>query len=467
MPLPEQFIKAVKNAKGFNQQAFEAVHSSVDQITSIRLNRAKTNQKNLSAFLTYLLPEKVEKVPWCEDGFYLPERPSFTLDPLFHAGVYYVQEASSMFVEEVLKQTIDLSKSLKVLDLCAAPGGKSTLLQSLISNESLLVSNEVIKTRVNILSENITKWGAENVIVTNNDAKDFQRLPGYFDVILVDAPCSGSGLFRKDADAIAEWSLQNVQLCSQRQQRILADVTPSLKEGGVLIYSTCSYSEEEDEEIMDWLIDHISGESIRISIKNEWGIIETQSSKHSAFGYRFYPDKVKGEGFFIAAFRKISTNSPDRLGKKESGRAREKPKRLATAEKAMLLPFLKNADKYFFFPHNEAVLAIPGALEDEFTAVQKALYIKKAGVKLGSLTRNELIPDHELALSNMINDSLICYQADKATALQFLRKQDITLQSASKGWALITYADHPLGWVKVLQNRVNNYYPKEWRIIYK
>ena len=168
--------------------------------------------------------QKYERVPWSSSGYYLPERPFFTFDPLLHAGVYYVQEASSMFLEQALKQTVSLDQPLKVLDLCAAPGGKSTLLQSLINSDSLLVSNDVIRSRANILEENLTKWGAENVVVTNNDPKDFTRLENFFDVIVVDAPCSGSGLFRRDPEAINEWSVQNVALCSQRQQRILADI---------------------------------------------------------------------------------------------------------------------------------------------------------------------------------------------------------------------------------------------------
>jgi hypothetical protein len=174
-----------------------------------------------------------------------------------------------MFLEQVLRQTTDLSQPLKVLDLCAAPGGKSTLVQSLISDKSILVSNEVIKSRASVLEENITKWGAGNVVVTNNDPASFQRLENYFDVIIIDAPCSGSGLFRKDPRAIAEWSVNSVQLCSQRQQRILADVYPALKKDGILIYATCSYSEEEDEDIADWLLDTFAVSSIQLSIKNE------------------------------------------------------------------------------------------------------------------------------------------------------------------------------------------------------
>ena len=465
MRLPATFIESIKNASGFNEAAFEQVHQSGEQVTSIRINPAKKIDASCLAATSgsSVLKSALEKVKWNSNGYYLPERPSFTSDPLFHAGAYYVQEASSMFLEEVLKQTVDLSQHLKVLDLCAAPGGKSTLIQSVINEKSLLVSNEVIKTRVTILTENITKWGAANVIVTNNDPKDFQRLPNFFDVIVVDAPCSGSGLFRKDADAINEWSEQNVQLCSQRQQRILADVFPSLKENGILIYSTCSYSEEEDEQIADWLTDEFKVDSIRLKTDTEWGIVESQSVENNAYGYRFYPDKVKGEGFFIAAFRKsITENSDGRPGKNKS-----KLEKLTIKEIDAAKPYLKNSADFFFIRQNEEAIAIPGEFENDVAAIHPVLYIKKAGVRLGAIIRNELIPDHELATSIILNDSVPVVDVDEATALQYLRRQEIKIDTNLKGWTLIRYCNLPLGWIKILPGRINNYYPKEWRILNK
>ena len=402
-------------------------------------------------------------VPWDPNGYYLSTRPSFTADPLFHGGAYYVQEASSMFLEEALKQSTDLSEPIKVLDLCAAPGGKSTLIQSVISEKSLLISNEVIKTRATVLSENITKWGASNVIVTNNDPKDFQRLPGYFDVIVVDAPCSGSGLFRKDPKAIAEWSEQNIELCSQRQQRILADILPSLKDGGILIYSTCSYSPKEDEEICDWLTKDQSLSTTRFQLKDEWNIIATTSFETNAHGYRFYPDKLKGEGFFIAAFKKKQSDNTEW----QEGKSKGKWEGLTHKEIEVVKPWLKNGDNFFFLQQHEEVIAMPIHLEKDLADIQKALYIKKAGVKLGTIIRNELIPAHELAVSNIINSDIPKIEADKETALQYLRRQEIKLDTDTRGWILITYKKLPLGWIKVLPNRVNNYYPKEWRILNK
>jgi NOL1/NOP2/sun family putative RNA methylase len=458
--LPPIFVESLTGLKGFDKAAFEKIHQSSEQVTSIRLNPFKT--KSISEAIS-IAENVAENIPWTSHGYYLSQRPSFTLDPAFHSGAYYVQEASSMFLEQTLQQCIDLSGPIKVLDLCAAPGGKSTLIQSLISNKSLLVCNEVIKTRVNILAENITKWGVANVIVTNNDPKDFERLPNYFDMIVVDAPCSGSGLFRKDAAAIEEWSLQNVNICSQRQQRILADVLPSLKEGGTLIYSTCSYSESEDEAIADWIVNEIGLVPARINVLSEWNIVETQSAKHRAYGYRFYPDKVKGEGFFIAAFTKGEKTAPEW----QTTKYKIKSERLNAKEIDIVKPYLKASQEFFFIKQKDEVIAMPGYLENELANIQFSLYIKKAGVKMGTIIRNELIPDHELALSIIINNQIPVIVVSMDIALQYLRRQEIKITTDLKGWALLTYLQLPLGWIKILPNRINNYYPKDWRIFNK
>ena len=458
--LPPIFVESLTGLKGFDKDAFEKIHQSGEQVTSIRLNPFKI--KSISEVIS-VADNVAGNIPWTSHGYYLSQRPSFTLDPAFHAGAYYVQEASSMFLEQALQQCVDLSSPIKVLDLCAAPGGKSTLIQSLISNKSLLVCNEVIKTRVNILAENITKWGVANVIVTNNDPKDFMRLPNYFDVIVVDAPCSGSGLFRKDAAAIEEWSLQNVNVCSQRQQRILANVLPSLKEGGTIIYSTCSYSESEDEDIAEWLIDEIGLVSARINILPEWNIVETQSAKHSAYGYRFYPDKVKGEGFFIAAFSKGEKKAQEW----QTTKYKIKSERLNTKEIDIVKPYLKASQEFFFIKQKDEVIAMPDYLENELANIQFSLYIKKAGVKMGTIIRNELIPDHELALSTIINNEVPVMVVGMDIALQYLRRQEIKITTDLKGWALLAYQQLPLGWIKILPNRINNYYPKDWRIFNK
>lgn len=258
MILPASFLKSLEGIPGYDRDAFENVHEAGRQVTSLRINPGKWADPDIDKLIEGFSLHQgrqiaASQIPWCVNGYYLSDRPSFTFDPYLHGGAYYVQEASSMFIGYALEKVCGKKKGLKALDLCAAPGGKTTLLASL-PNISLLVSNELIRSRVPVLYENVVKWGAPHVFVSQNDPRDFQRLPGFFDILMVDAPCSGSGLFRRDPDAISEWSPNNVTLCSQRQQRILADAIPSLKDDGLLIYSTCSYSIEEDEHILDWLI---------------------------------------------------------------------------------------------------------------------------------------------------------------------------------------------------------------------
>ncbi|MBK6383673.1 MAG: Fmu (Sun) domain protein [Chitinophagaceae bacterium] len=447
MQLPEQLLKSMESVKGFDKEAFDKVHQSGEQVTSIRVNPAKRTE----------IKSQNSKIPWADAGFYLEQRPSFTFDPLFHAGTYYVQEASSMFLEQALKQTVDLSQSIKVLDLCASPGGKSTHIQSLISKDSLLVSNDVIRSRANVLKDNIIKWGCENVVVTNNDPKDFSKLENYFDMIVVDAPCSGSGLFRRDPVAIDEWSENNVQLCSQRQQRILADVWPALKKDGILIYSTCSYSKEEDEEIMDWMMGQLSVVSSELSVDPQWGITTVQSKK-GAYGYRFWPDKLKGEGFFLACFQKKDGEAEIDI------RNKKKPEQLDKREKELIEKWAKVGGKEFI-KYENTVYAWPAHWLKDFNFLLEQLRVIYSGVLVGQLMRDKMVPEHALAISNLVTDEIERFELDYEQAIKYLQRKDLEVQTKNKGWQLFTFKHHPLGWANVLANRVNNYYPKEMRIL--
>lgn len=445
MQLPLSLIKSLEGLKGFNKEAFERIHASGEQVTSIRVNPRKFSIENFQ-------PGNTSKTPWSDHGYYLASRPSFTFDPLFHAGCYYVQEASSMFLEQAMKQSVDLTKPIKVLDLCAAPGGKSTHIQSLVSGESLLVSNEVIRPRAGILKDNIIKWGCENVVVTNNDPRDFSKLKSYFDVIVVDAPCSGSGLFRRDPDAIEEWSENNVQLCSQRQQRILADIWPSLKEGGILIYSTCSYSEEEDERIVQWLRQEYKAESISLSMPGDWNIVETDG------GYRFWPDKVKGEGFFIAVLKKVTS------GENAVSRSKDTITKVNKAELSLIQPWVKTTGTGFV-KNNDTVYAWSENKMAAFNFLLQQLKVLYSGVLVGELLKDKLLPDHALAMSLLAADNVNRLELDYEQAIAYLQRKDLRLAIVERGWTLAEYAGHPLGWMNILPGRINNYYPKELRIL--
>lgn len=448
--VPPALVRRLGNLEGFDTEAFESVHEKEGGPTSIRLHPEKTSEG--IAILEGAVP-----VPWCDTGYYLPERPQFTLDPLFHAGCYYVQEASSMVVAHAIKQLELDDHPLIALDLCAAPGGKSTLLNTYLHPDSLLIANELIKSRATVLVNNLTRWGYANTVVTNNDPSAFARLPGYVDLMLVDAPCSGSGMFRKDPHTIREWSEAAVQLCSERQRRILADSLPTLKEGGILLYSTCSYSVEENEDIADWLCETQGMVPVALDVPDDWGIEQTQSQRRGCPCLRFYPHRLQGEGFFIAAFRKEAAHP-----------AFERPKSAATANIPSLGKWVAHPERFFAFAVGDDIHLLPRGRETDLAILQKMLYLRKAGVVLGREARGELIPAHDLAVSLCQNPSLPRIQLERPDAVEYLRKGNVppTVNTAGHtGWVVATYLGVSLGWMKPLPNRINNYYPKEWRIL--
>jgi 16S rRNA C967 or C1407 C5-methylase (RsmB/RsmF family)/NOL1/NOP2/fmu family ribosome biogenesis protein len=478
MNLPVELLSSLDGVPGFDRAAFEAVHAAGDRVTSLRVNPAKWDEGSEEVAEHFGGGYAgdgdgrvgIERVPWSSFGYYLPQRPSFTLDPCFHAGAYYVQEASGMFLEQALRQTTDLSRPLRVLDLCAAPGGKSTLLQSLLSADSLLVSNEVIRNRANILEENIIKWGGANVVVTSNDPHDLGRLENYFDVIVIDAPCSGSGLFRREPEAVKEWSPDNVRLCSQRQQRILADSWPALRRDGLLIYSTCSYSREENEDILDWMVEDLEATDCRLTVAADWNIVET-AGRLGAYGYRFYPDKLRGEGLFMACLRKTGGGAFAASRKKRSveastrGSVKASVQRVPKKDLEKIGSWVRSDRGQAYFYHRELIHAIPGLLLAEMAVLQSACYLRRAGVSLGKLSVKEFIPEHDLAMSTLIHPELPVMSLSLDKALSYLRKDDPGAGSDHRGWMLVQYAGLNLGWIKALPGRINNYYPKEWRIL--
>jgi len=441
--LPQQLLNSLSQLDHFNAEAFVEAHSEENKITSIRLNPFK------KATLDFELNDKIS---WSNDGYYINTRPSFTYDPLFHAGCYYVQEPGSMFIELALKQSMDLSKPLKMLDACAAPGGKSTLINSLLNNESLLVANEFIRSRAGVLVENLSKWGTSNTVVTNNDTEKFTELCAFFDAIVIDAPCSGSGLFRKQADAVDHWSEESVIACSVRQKKILADLVPALKENGVLVYSTCSYSVEEDEQIVEWLMNEYGLEYVPLTINKDWGIVETER------GYRFYPHLTKSEGFFCAVLRKTSAEPAAFISKKRSSLE------ITKAELAILAPFLEISGHHII-KKNERFHILNTEALNFLTAYEKQFYFKKAGAVIGEIKGKDMVPDHELALVNCLDKNVTVLELDREQAIKFLKKENFEHHGQTKGLVLITYKNKGLGWAKVLPNRINNYFPNELRIL--
>ncbi len=400
----------------------------------------------------------LEQVPWCAEGYYLPSRPVFTLDPLFQAGAYYVQEASSMLLAEAMRQTANLDRPLRVLDLCAAPGGKTTLLASLLSPDSLLMCNEVIRTRVPVLRENVEKWGFPNVVITNHDPDEFGKLEGFFDVVMVDAPCSGEGLFRKDTDAMQEWSMENVALCSARQRRILSATLSLVDQGGLLIYSTCTYNDVENRDNLLYLAEN-GFRNCPLILPADWNI--TEKLVDGAVGYQCYPHRVRGEGFFMSVFKKTAFAPAQR----PNARPFRDWKPLRPRETALVRDYLSdpNAFSYWTKPNGELV-GIPVALEKDLYHVHEALRNKGFGLQLGTFKGTDFIPDHALALSTALAPNLPGVELSKEEALRYFKKENLVLNEPVRGWVLARYEGLPLGWMKGVGNRVNNYLPKDWRI---
>ena len=361
-----------------------------------------------------------------------------------------------MFLEQAIHQ-LALKPGIKVLDLCASPGGKSTHLASLLPTDSLLVSNDVIRARGQILSENLKKWGNPNVIVTNNDPRDFQKLPGFFDVVVIDAPCSGEGLFRRDPTAVNEWSPDNAQLCAQRQQRILADVWPTLREGGILIYSTCTFNPAENEENIQWLSDFAAVEPVSLKIDDQWGITVTEAGRFPC--YRFYPHKVSGEGFFMAVVRKTGENDQFQQRK-----IKENPLLASKSEKAMAQTIISD-EGLEILRFEDSLLAFPSSQVADLLQIKNSLRIFHAGVKMGEIKQKDFLPAHELALSTILDRSAFPeIELTIEEAITYLKRDDIAPPASERGWNLVTYRNIPLGWVKNLGNRFNSAFPKEWRI---
>ncbi len=436
--LPDKFIQRLND----NFPKAEVLIPALDTQSpvSIRLNPNKKRDLNQLEF--------EEKVTWCEQGHYLKSRPKFTLDPLFHAGCYYPQEAGSMYIESVFK-SLSLNDAPVVLDLCAAPGGKSTLLATLLNNHGALISNEVIRSRAFILAENVTKWGYSNCLVTNNDPKDFSALKGSFDVILIDAPCSGEGMFRKDLKSRDEWSEDNANMCSARQKRIVMDVWDSLKENGYIIYSTCTFNPDENENNIAWLLEELNCEVVPMPL------FENMQSDSKGYGVYFIPGFTKTEGFYCCLLQKkesIKLNSRIKLEILTNLKSKDN-----------ISPFINKTNSLSFWQEGEFTYGAMPTTLDFYRQNQKRLKWMKTGVKLGENQRKGFIPDIELALNPSLINQENAIELTEEQALKYLHGDTFELDS-TVGIQLVTYKNQPLGFIKHLGNRFNNLYPKEWRI---
>lgn len=451
--LPDPFCRMIESQLGSEAAAalFDSLQS--EPPVSVRYNPYKLREG------TERWGPEYEVVPWCRYGRYLASRPQFTLDPLFHAGVYYVQEAASMFLEQIFRSVFGgQQKALRVLDLCAAPGGKTTLLSTLVGTKGVVVANEVIRSRSAILADNVRRWGIGNTVVTSNDPAHFSAFHHVFDAVVVDAPCSGEGMFRKDPASRSEWSEQNVKLCAARQRRILEDVWDALRPEGILVYSTCTFNRFEDEENVAWLCERYDCMPVEMTVDPRWGIVCGEVQGIPTF--RFFPGRTESEGFFVAVLRK-------------EGAGKEK---MPQARKKVFSALRRNEEQ-------EVARWIDGAGDKSFAAVDKTVYIYDreqfpfirqiaeymsviySGVPAGQFFGADFKPDPALALFYGVSkDRVAVVDLPLEPALDYLRKQSADPRLFEEGLNLVSYEGMPLGWIKRIGNRCNNLYPKESRI---
>lgn len=424
---------------------------------SLRLNPAKIRVSSATP-----LPAQFEPVPWCAQGYYLQDRPLFTLDPRFHGGAYYVQDASCMLLSAALQQLPEWSKAERVLDLCAAPGGKSTLLKSVLPAQACLVANEVIPARGTILAENLTKWGADRVLVTRNQARDFQHLTQGFDVIVVDAPCSGEGLFRRQPEAIQEWSPAQVAVCAQRQEDIICDIWPALAEEGLLIYSTCTWNPQENEDLLAALQHRLNFEIIPLDFDTQWGV-------HGQDGiYRCLPHRLAGEGFSLCVLRKKDPRQVQRASRSKSTKRQHTPNK---KQPPQVIP----KECLEWLPHEKASLWCvddtlyhwPLAHRPFLHEVQQHLRLVTGPLAIAQAKGKHWIPSTAWLMSACFNpEAFQELSVDLNTALQYLYGEalPVSAQTTTSAWQWVSYAGLPLGWVKATPTHYNNYWPKPWKI---
>ena len=459
MTLPDDFIKYTRQLMGDSLwQALEAGLAGEPPV-SVRLNPLKCSPDAVD------LVSGDGVVPWCAAGRYLKRRPNFTFDPLMHAGVYYVQDASSMFLERVLRRYA-ADAPVRVLDLCAAPGGKSTLARSVLPEGSLLFCNEPVHGRAMVLAENVQKFGHEDVVVTNSYPADYGRSGLMFDVVVADVPCSGEGMFRKDEGARGEWSLNNVEKCRRLQRSIVQDVWRCLRPGGLLVYSTCTFNAAENEENVRYVADELGADVLPVDTEPSWGITGSLLEGFDAPVYRFLPGLTRGEGLFMAVLRKHGEDggSDERRGRKKADKPRARAGK--SAAKVKDNGWIDGFENYSMRLCDGFYRAVPRRWSDVYDVAEKRLRVIHAGVTVGEVRGKDVVPAQSLLLSRVFRkEAFPCVEMEHPAAVAFLRRETVPLAAGvPRGPVVMTYRGCPIGFQKNIGNRANNLYPAEWKI---
>lgn len=442
MKLPEVFIEQLRGLVPEEWEALVVAITDTEPSVAVRVNDLRGVE----------VPDSIRCVPWCDRGGYLDGRPVFTFDTDWHAGRYYVQDASSMFIAHVIRHFV--KEPVRYLDLCAAPGGKTTAAIQALPVGSLVVANEIVPPRARVLADNVIRWGNPRCVVTGNAPSQIGKLTYFFDVIAADVPCSGEGMMRKDDEAVSQWSPQLVEQCAERQRGILTDAWNALRPGGLLIYSTCTYNRQENEEIAQFIVNELGATSLEVPINASWNIHPSICS--NCHCYRFMPHRVDGEGLFMAAFRKAGDGlrQDTKIKVKSSKKVDEMGKN-----------WLAHPDEYVVDQQGDLLIAVPVDVSREVAALRASLTVLHAGVELANVMGRKTVPHHALAMSSArFGDAFPTCEVDYQTALRYLRGESISVD-APRGYVLIAHQGAVLGFANNLGNRVNNLYPKSLRIL--
>lgn len=450
--LPIAFTELMRKQLGAEEaeHLFEALDSASP--VAVRLNPAKCGDEGVWS--------DGETIAWSKNGRKLKERPSFTLDTAFHAGAYYVQEAASQFIDHIVS-TEEL-QGKRVLDMCSAPGGKTTIYSTAVGVDGLVVANEYVRSRANVLADNVRKWGMGNVLVTNNAPEHIAQFEGWFDLVAVDAPCSGEGMFRKEEVAREDWSIDAVKMCAARQLSIVREAWQSLKAGGLFIYSTCTFNDEEDEGVLRTFIDEMGDvfePSQRVEVDDAWGVVRGEVGAFQTF--RFFPHKTDSEGLFVAVARKAEPTT------QRTQKARKKVmQEIDKVSRKELMRWLEDAEQYLFAMVADTIYAYR---TEQFKAVQslsEGLTAIYSGVAMGQIFKGKLKPDWALSQYIGLNrDAVAVEELDEQRALDYLRKKDIAVGDMVEGMNLVTHNGRVLGFAKRVGARCNNLYPNSLKIM--
>ena len=409
-------------------------------------------------------PQGVTTVPWCPAGYWLDARAPFTWDPAMHQGLYYMQDASSMIVALAVRRAVESlgpAEGVLLLDACAAPGGKTTASIDSLPAGSFVVANEYMPARAAVLAENLAKWGSAATMVTRGDTARFRKLRHTFDIVVADVPCSGEGMFRKDPEAVRQWTPALVQECAVRQREIIANLWEALRPGGVMIYSTCTFNRAENEEMLGWILgEYPEAIHMPLDLPEQWGAVTTDGCTH------FVPGRVRGEGLAIFMVSKGTPSSACTRGGKAGGKEKGKKRPEAEVPQACR-DWLDAPEDYDIRNRGGKIVALPARWSAMALDMSVKLDTVTLGVEIATLKGRDAIPSQRLALSTALRrDAFPEVDVDYSTAIAYLRREAVTLpEDTPRGFVLLTYGRHPLGFVKNLGNRANNLYPAEWRIL--